>query len=303
MKIARHKVAKPKWIRKRIEHYKNLIQLSIDNVAVRPDNLHSLISEGVHLADFQAAIRNERPGIRDALHVTCQATAAVFRNLTNPGVPFTIAGRNRLVCPHPPDPQSLVSGVWLFGFYAALICRDEELLQEIASHSLSDFEKSTTITGLEYEDAYAEGLRACFLGKRNGRKLIEKAIAASRKESASRLADSFLVPPLHLAESIYFCPDEFNDRLADAVQLHNEYYERELRRGNIAGYLAFRPLGLAALAVRRGIEIEVESDYLPAELLFPPQTGNDHQPKSVKQTARKKKAKATKKGGAQRESG
>lgn len=272
MKIARHKVLKPKWIRQRIDQTKQLIAVSIEHLPEIPDNLYSLIDDCVRLADLQAAFRDSRPEIRDSLHIVAQAAVAVFRMLRRPNdpVPFTIADHTGIVCTRPPNPELMDSGAWLFGFYAALICQDEELLEELAAVPVRGFVYSTVVSELESQLLFAEALRDNCNGNPDGVQRLRQAIAASGDidDPGSRL----LVPPLQLAEAIYRCPDEFNGRLAEAVQLHKQFFERELKAGRIAGYLAFRLLGVSALAVRRGIAIDVETDYLPAELLYPSQS-------------------------------
>lgn len=59
---------------------------------------------------------------------------------------------------------------------------------------------------------------------------------------------------------------QFQQALTDALYQHGEYWSEQDRVGDPAGFIAWGPLALAALATENGWALEVESDYLPAHL-------------------------------------
>ncbi len=62
-------------------------------------------------------------------------------------------------------------------------------------------------------------------------------------------------------------PIAWNRALADALAGHRDWYADPERRGETPGLLAFPVLGMAALAHDRGLRSEVESGYLPGDLV------------------------------------
>ena len=79
-----------------------------------------------------------------------------------------------------------------------------------------------------------------------------------------------LYPPIEL---LYFATqgdaEEFNTRLLRAVQDHHRYWSKtEERRRDVQGFIAWGPLAIACIALDMGMEITVESDYLPRHLLL-----------------------------------
>jgi hypothetical protein len=63
-------------------------------------------------------------------------------------------------------------------------------------------------------------------------------------------------------------PTEFNDVLFDALESHKAYWTRTPERAqNPDGYIALAPLALTCLAHTSGFPIDVQSDYLPQNLV------------------------------------
>ncbi len=59
----------------------------------------------------------------------------------------------------------------------------------------------------------------------------------------------------------------FNDALYEALLAHERFWSPGTKFLNPLGWVALRHLGLACLAHDRGVTVEVESDYLPRELI------------------------------------
>ncbi|WP_331727727.1 immunity 49 family protein [Streptomyces sp. NBC_00158] len=78
-----------------------------------------------------------------------------------------------------------------------------------------------------------------------------------------------LYPPLNLFHRYATRNEEqFNEALAGALTWHKEYWTAtEARSRSGEGLVALGPLALACLARDAGMEIRVESEYLPKELL------------------------------------
>lgn len=77
-----------------------------------------------------------------------------------------------------------------------------------------------------------------------------------------------LYPPLDLFYR-FISQDlgKFNEALVQAVELHKEYWTADEERESLTGDVAIAPLAIACLAFDAGRPIEVESEYLPENLL------------------------------------
>ena len=55
----------------------------------------------------------------------------------------------------------------------------------------------------------------------------------------------------------------FNQALVKALEFHKKHWDKKKFKNVSRGFLALGPLALASIAYERGINIEVESDYIP----------------------------------------
>lgn len=66
---------------------------------------------------------------------------------------------------------------------------------------------------------------------------------------------------------------DFTNKLHASLEAHRQYFSQPDRQFEQEGFLAFRILGLAAIAVDRGLALEIDSGYLPESLVVGPFTG------------------------------
>ncbi|WP_307065388.1 immunity 49 family protein [Streptomyces sp. B3I8] len=171
-----------------------------------------------------------------------------------------------------PQPY-LHAGAWLTSWYLATICRDNSRLEQLAHVPVSFLRAS----GAEF-DTYVYDWVEALQNFWNGRAdlMWEKVTAAVKGTDPARvrIADQelllkILYPPLELFHLYQRQETErFNETLANALQWHKEYWTADEERSRSSdGLVALGPLALACMTRDADMPIEVESEYLPRELL------------------------------------
>ncbi|MER7175185.1 immunity 49 family protein [Streptomyces mesophilus] len=164
------------------------------------------------------------------------------------------------------------AGAWVTSFYLALILRENERLERLARVPVSFLRESGAAFD-EYIYSWVETLQSFWLGRDD---IAAKLVAAvdGTAPDAAQVADSdmmlkVLYPPIELFHR-YLRGDteQFNKALAMALNWHKEYWTAdEARALSGTGLVALGPLAMACIARDAGMQVEVESPYLPAELL------------------------------------
>ncbi|MET9365435.1 immunity 49 family protein [Streptomyces sp. NPDC006632] len=163
------------------------------------------------------------------------------------------------------------AGTWLQAFWLAIICRDQTRMTQLAHYPVELMRRSGEFE--EYIYPWVEALQAYWLQRPE---LGEKLVAAfdGTDPQNLRFVDrelmlKILYPPLNVFyRFITNDQEKFTEALTQAIQLHHEYWtEDEERREDLDGAVALAPLALACLAHDAGQPIEVESEYLPENLL------------------------------------
>ncbi|WP_327356401.1 immunity 49 family protein [Streptomyces sp. NBC_01304] len=170
-------------------------------------------------------------------------------------------------------PQSYTdAGNWVTSFYLALICREQERLNQLARVPISLLRESGAVFD-EYIYAWVDALQRYWLGEPEVMEKLAEAFDGTDPQAAhvadNELLLKILYPPLELFHR-YLRQDhvKFNQALVDALTWHKEYWTGdEAREMSSAGLVALGPLALACLAREAGFPIEVESEYLPKALL------------------------------------
>lgn len=141
-------------------------------------------------------------------------------------------------------PSGVNVATWLTAYWWARATRNKTMLDTIAG-----FDAGTLTPGTRFDRA--------MLG------LVE--ILLAREEALFLQLDLFGV----LAS--IGDQDAFTDQVEIALNSHRTYWTgSEERREHPAGFTSLPLLGVASMAADEGMRIEVESDYLPRELITNP---------------------------------
>jgi hypothetical protein len=164
------------------------------------------------------------------------------------------------------------AGNWVTAYYLAVICREQDRLKMLAETPI-DLLRASGADFDEYIYAWIDTLQTYWQeGPDIGAKL-QRAIELTDPEAAEVSADlmlKVLYPPINLFyRFLENQREEFNDALAQALELNKEYWDTpdEGRNYMPNGTLPLGPLAMTCFAYDAEFPIEVESDYLPKHLV------------------------------------
>lgn len=164
------------------------------------------------------------------------------------------------------------AGGWLNANYLALITRDEPKLHMLSQVPL-DVLRASTNTEFDYVFHMVEMYQR-FTRRQPG---VHEALNAALKATDPNEIDPLLhehvrtavIPQLNLFHNIINAGrgQQFNQALAEALELHKEYWSTEENEESPNGYVAIGLLGLTSVAHDAGIPTDVLSEYIPEYLL------------------------------------
>jgi hypothetical protein len=171
-------------------------------------------------------------------------------------------------------PRSFTSAPeWIDAFWYAIICRDQKRMTELCEVPL-DVLRASGAEHDEYLYNWVSTLQAYWL--RQQPTMVEELTEAFRNSHP----DSVRISPRDWLQNISYPPinlfyrfvkhdhEGFNAALVEALELHKTYWTSdEDRENDIDGLWAIGPLAIACLAYDGDFPIEVDSDYLPVQLL------------------------------------
>ncbi|WP_343238661.1 immunity 49 family protein [Streptomyces sp. SID8374] len=164
------------------------------------------------------------------------------------------------------------AGTWVSAFYLAVICRETDRLDMLARVPLPLLRECGGEMD-EYIYAWVETLQSFWLRRDDVSDHLVRAVDLSAPEYA-RVVDAetmgkLLCPPIMLFHRYLRRDTEgLNAALADALSRHKEYWTADADRlESIEGAVSVAPLAIACLARAEGIQVDVESPYLPEALL------------------------------------
>ncbi|WP_149829053.1 immunity 49 family protein [Streptomyces tailanensis] len=164
------------------------------------------------------------------------------------------------------------AGNWLTTLWFVVICRDQERMDAMCQVPVGLL-RASGAHGDEYVYHWVDALQTYWLERPGLVEKMQAAITASYPEIATiaprDLLQNVLYQPINLFSHFLRKDHEgFNAALVEALELHKTYWTATAERvADLNGVIALGPLAIACLAYDAGFPIEVESEYLPKELL------------------------------------
>jgi hypothetical protein len=237
------------------------------------DLLGGLANSAFMHAHRRAALGTEDDLIRawDSMLVAAQAGVALFAAARTdvPEVEVILGEPVRLPTT---GPNSFTyPGNWVNTFYLAVIRRDMSLLDTLCDTPIDALRLSSTKSD-EFSYLWVDALRAYWLNQDG---VIAKVLAAMD----ATLPEHLVIAPQAFATLIAFPAmsaffslveqdgDQFDLRLAKAVDMHKRYWSTKSRDTASDGYLALGPLAMACIAHDLGLPVTVTSDYMPTPMV------------------------------------
>ncbi|WND37492.1 immunity 49 family protein [Streptomyces sp. BB1-1-1] len=164
------------------------------------------------------------------------------------------------------------AGTWLEAFWLAVVCRDQARMTQLCQVPIETLRASGAVFE-EYIYHWVDVLQTYWL-ERPG--IGDKLVATFDATDPDRLRFmdremmlKVLYPPVNLFyRFVSQDTDKFNEALVQGLELHKEYWNAsEERQETGDGDIPLAILALTCLAHDAGRPIEVESEYLPEDLL------------------------------------
>lgn len=283
--LSRHKID-PDLVRKQITMRATILDATLNGLPRDASLLSQLATTAQASAVYRLIVEpelpdaatNVSPDICRELSMAAKAFTAIFRLASAPPsagerVPVEIAPGQLFKLP-PTGPNSASSpGNWLSAFYLSAICRDGESLDWLAQVPIAVLTASSTRAG-DYQYHFVEALQA--YAKRQLEASFERLNKALEETEPERVkvgsvdyALNVVVPEIELLYRLLLGEEAgFNTALEFAIQRHQKYWTGSAdKKLNPLGFVAFGPLALSCLAQEMGIQVYIDSDYLPRRLV------------------------------------
>jgi hypothetical protein len=278
MKIDRHNIDQTflDELSQRIGKYLEIAKNSSQFARQNPKNLDSMMDDGRRAAAYGLAVGSPMQTIKDCLRIGARGAAGLFAAAAaSPSNPVTVSLDDGPPATYtsPPDESTVNLGRWITGFYLGIIAGDKDSINELLSVDLASLRKSST-TGPEYLYLYAKSLQD--YRTMQWTDIVKTMLAAVKATAPERpdISDKDWALDLHVPQLevlIYLVTKDakFGPALAKAVELHKKYWskKKDLRLRDYKGFLAVELTGLAKMGLQQGLTFDVDSPYIPMELI------------------------------------
>lgn len=279
MRIERHEVGETRLNEMKDDLDRNFRSLAdfLEAAKRDPMNLSLLVTNACSVAAREVLFDPRSPRARKALGLAARASAALFATAAaTQASPVTVTldvGDAPVTYTSGPDESTAHVGRWISGFYLGKIVRDREAVDLICQTDPQSLRGSST-RGPEYLYLYARALRDFHTLR--WADIVDTMLAAVDATDPERtdIVDEDWALWLHVPEIealIYAVTKDakFGDALRRAVQHHKEFWSKtkDDRMSDPDGFFSAPLTGLARIGLDQELSFDVESPYVPRELL------------------------------------
>ena len=241
-------------------------------VETLPHGLEARLHMTRRLAGYLSVTAPDSPELGRVVRLASQVATAIFVLAdATPGSEQEIelgAGRRvRLPATGFAAPPDLTT--WLGAFHLACVTRDREALDRLCLVPVSRMRQPGP--GGESLVLAVDALQRLWRGDQDTADRLRAALDAAdpdRLEGAAAQVTGILAAELELVYRLMLQDAEaFTAMLATALERHRAYWSQSDRARDPHGFIAWGPLAIACLAVDIGLDVQLDSGYLPARLL------------------------------------
>jgi hypothetical protein len=271
-RVARHAVD-PTWARERSAAAQRLLPEARAATLRSLEHAASLLRAAEDRAAHLAVADPASPDLCAAVRLGAQAAGAVFAAATaeRPQVEVVLGeGPPARVAARVPAELANVDR-WRRGFFLAVLAGDAGTRAALARATAEVLQRSR-VRADEFAYLFVSALQAVDRGEKDAAERLLAALKATERGRYVTASDDYVldvaVPQMEVLYRLLLGEaGPFNDTLARALQSHRRYWSAPDRARDPDGFVAWGLLALASLARQRGLEVAVESDYLPPDLL------------------------------------
>jgi hypothetical protein len=245
----------------------------IDYVETDPSALNNVLRRALTLLRYRSVVD---PAAADPetwrdLRTAAEAGTAIFTAATGEGEVEAVVTRPLRFAATGPTPAA-DAGTWLTAAWLAVVDRNDDLIQRLCAVPLDLLRASG-----EYDAYMGPWLETVqnFLAHREVPAELFGAAMDGTDPDAVRITPrramlQLVYPPIEMFYYLLRRDDEkFNTSLVRALEQHRSYWTSDEELADDPdGFLALAPLAIAVLARSAGMNVDVESEYLPANFLL-----------------------------------
>lgn len=236
----------------------------------RPDDLSTLDSLLEMYTGCLGAVEPQADQLPDLLGMRARAIAAMFALAESggngleaeigPGPAVRLEGRV--------DESALHVGRWLDGFWLAAIRRDAKSLEMLNTTTSSRLRDSSTQMD-DYAYLLMDALQLHSRADPRAAMVLDAALSSAREDATVDPARTrhLAVPAIEVLLAALQSEKDFNSKLSSALEMHKKYWSKGKRKDQSEGMMSIPLLGVCSLAHERGVDVRVESDYVPGHLV------------------------------------
>jgi Immunity protein 49 len=262
------------FARTQVDTLQRLIESALEDVEKDPDALSAVRRRALmrfeYLTAFDPAAGKEETW--QAAVFASQTANAVFARTSKAEdtVPYRLGDREYDLPVLGPNHHATPVD-WLTAAFLAVITRSEERVAELCKVGKYTLRGS----GAQVEDyvhPWVETLQRYLGGGQVPPALLESVIDLTDPERAKFASRDFMLlvayPPANILFRVLRGTEaQFNDALMQATTAHRDYWRQADFADNPDGFVAIAGLAMAIRGKDNGFAVEVESDYLPENLV------------------------------------
>lgn len=232
------------------------------------ESLGVLANAGLFAAAISSLLDPKSEQVVQAFQLARQALNALFSCSLDPTVAVTVGAGEPVIYAQKPDASSVCVGNWLDAFYLNLIFGDLPAVKRLCDFPTVLLQQSPTIAS-EYRYLYKDALCSYVNGDED---VIDRIISAMKATDPNRpdIYDRHMVlkvgvPQVELFYRAVTHDSKFGPAMQVAVQRHREYWSEQPT--SVRGFVSIALLGIVVLGLDVGLQINVDSPYLPMHLI------------------------------------
>lgn len=257
-----------------VESQEALLESMLGSTTGLPAGLSLVLSTARRYAGYVAVAQPGSGELRRALQVGAQAAAAIFALSSGRAGEVQVdlgPGRAKVTLPATGPTSATHVGNWRIGWWLAHIVGDRSAIDSLSATPLDVLRRSSS-RGDECQYLFIDALQAFERRDDDWSTRLQAALNATDPATTSISDEEYvlnvLVPEMQMLFRLAIGEiTPFNDALDFALERHKKYWSQAKRKRDPNGYLALGPLAITKMVRKAGMSVEVESDYLPKQLL------------------------------------
>ncbi|WP_067721458.1 immunity 49 family protein [Nocardia yamanashiensis] len=159
--------------------------------------------------------------------------------------------------------KSADTGGWLTAFWWSMIARDAASADMLAHYDVARLRNTGGVAD-EFQYEWVASLQQAHLSSPLEVADRVRAIETTSAIGAQQVVDNLIEPAVAVFLAIADSDQKrFDALLAQALKRHRKYFGAGKKRTSLDGFLSVPLLGLACWARDRGLQVDVESEYIP----------------------------------------